>query len=155
MLASSQPDLETPGLLDGPLGGTVVVGFEGSPGAARALDVVANALAPSARMVIVAVEPEVHSGGLLAEPLLGSGAAADSWLAAARDRLRDLDRPFRVEMVARRGDPRTALVQIAREKHASLVALGGRGDDFEARVLLGSVAAYVAEHAHCDVLIVR
>jgi nucleotide-binding universal stress UspA family protein len=155
MLTSSQPDRETPGLLDAPLGGTVVVGFDGSAGAVRALDVVAKALVPSARMLVVAVEPEVHSGGLLTEPLLGSGAAADSWLAAARDRLRDLDRPFRVEMIERRGDPRTALVEIARENRASLVALGGRGDDFEARVLLGSVAAYVAEHAHCNVLIVR
>ena len=97
----------------------------------------------------------MHSRGLLSEPLLGPDLDTGAWLTAARDRLHDIDPPFRVETIAGSGDPGNELIEIARECDATLIALGGRGHDFEARVLLGSVAAYVAEHAHCDVLVVR
>ncbi len=155
MLTTPHPNPNTTHRLDAVLGGTVVVGFDGSPPAARALELVAKALAPTAVLVVAAVDPEVHSRGLLAEPLLGTDVDTDALLTAARDRLHDIDPPFRVETIAGNGDPGNELIEIARECDATLIALGGRGHDFEARVLLGSVAAYVAEHAHCDVLVVR
>jgi hypothetical protein len=52
------------------LTGPVVVGFDGSASAIRGLELVAKAMAPATRLLVVAVEPDVHSRGLLAEPLL-------------------------------------------------------------------------------------
>ena len=105
MLTTPQANPKTPHRLDTVLGGTVVVGFDGSPPAARALELVAKALAPSGVLVVAAVDPDVHSRGLLSEPLLGPDLDTDAWLTAARDRLRDIDPPFRVETIAGSGDP--------------------------------------------------
>jgi nucleotide-binding universal stress UspA family protein len=143
------------GLIERALDAPVVVGFDGSPAANRALDLVAKTVAPSVRVLVVAVEPDVHSRGLLAEPLLEPGNGVEALLAAARDRVLDVDPSRRVETVACAGNPGSALIEIARENAAGLIVLGGRGENFEARLLLGSVAAHVAEHAHCDVLVVR
>jgi nucleotide-binding universal stress UspA family protein len=137
------------------LTGPVVVGFDGSAAAIRGLELVARALAPATRLLVVAVEPDVHSRGLLAEPLLGPRGRSDGLLSAARSRLRAYDDRLRLETFALRGDPATVLVDLARHERAKLLVIGGRGHDFEARVLLGSVAARVVQVAPCDVLVVR
>jgi len=152
--AASAGDQPTAGA-DPLLAGPVVVGFDGSPAATRALDLVAAALAPESQLLIVTVAAQVRSNGLLSEPLIESGPNADALLDGALERLADVAPALHVKTITRTGDRGNALVEIAREHDARLIAVGGRGDDFEARLLLGSTAAYVAEHAHCDVLVVR
>jgi nucleotide-binding universal stress UspA family protein len=137
------------------IAGPVIVGFDGSPAAARALDQAAKALAPDGQLLVVTVEPRAQSRGLLSESLLEPDVNAEVLLDFARDRLDAAALSLQLETIARTGDPGHALVELARERHARLIALGGRGADYEARVLLGSVAAHVAEHAPCDVLVVR
>jgi nucleotide-binding universal stress UspA family protein len=137
------------------IGGPVVVGFDGSASAGRALEFVAGAMADSARLVVVAVEPQVHSRGLLAEPLLRPQVEAAELLDIARCRLGSLAERIRLESISMAGDPAAVLVEVARDAGATLLVVGGRGDDFEARVLLGSVAERVVQDARCNVLIVR
>jgi len=133
----------------------VVVGFDGSASAIRGLELVARAMAPPTRQPVDTVEPDVHSRGLLAEPLLAPRGNSDEPLNVARSRLRAYDDRLRLETFALSGDPATVLVDVARDERAKLLVVGGRGHDFEARVLLGSVAARVVELAPCDVLVVR
>ncbi len=133
----------------------MIVGFDGSPAAARALDLAAKALAPDGQLLVVTVEPRVQSRGVLSESLLDPDVNAEVLLDFARDRLGAAALSLRLETIARTGDPGHALVELARERDARLIALGGRGADYEAGVLLGSVAAHVAEHAPCHVLVVR
>lgn len=53
------------------------------------------------------------------------------------------------------GDPRSILVEEARRWKADLVAVGSHGRSGLKRMVLGSVAAYVASHAPCSVLIAK
>jgi nucleotide-binding universal stress UspA family protein len=131
----------------------VVVGFDGSPAAGRGLQRAVGALGDSGVLVLVTVEPEVYSRGLLSEPLLEEEKFSSlELLRVARELLRT-SRVGQVTVV-RRGDPADVLVDVAREQAADLVVVGRRGRDFAARVLLGSVTARVVEHAPCDVLVV-
>ena len=53
------------------------------------------------------------------------------------------------------GDPREALVQVAREVNADLVVVGSHGRTGISKLMLGSVATHVVSHAPCDVLVVK
>lgn len=53
------------------------------------------------------------------------------------------------------GDPRTELVEAAREERADLLVVGSHGRTGVAKLLMGSVAAYVAAHAPCSVMVVK
>src|SRR3954471_10939650 len=86
MSTMSLPD-QRPVPLDPLRAGPVIVGFDGSPAAARALDRAATALGHEGRMLVVAVEPHVHSRGLLSESLLEQVVNADVLLDFARDRV--------------------------------------------------------------------
>lgn len=55
----------------------------------------------------------------------------------------------------RRGDPAAEIVAHAEQIHADVVAVGSRGLAGLDRLLLGSVARNVLNHAHCSVLVVR
>jgi nucleotide-binding universal stress UspA family protein len=55
----------------------------------------------------------------------------------------------------REGDPAHEIVEFARERGASIIVLGTRGQTGIARFLLGSVARNVLLHAPCSVLVVR
>lgn len=50
---------------------------------------------------------------------------------------------------------RTGILDIAGDWHADLIVLGSHGEKGLRKFLLGSVAEFVARHAHCSVLIVR
>jgi nucleotide-binding universal stress UspA family protein len=57
--------------------------------------------------------------------------------------------------VVREGDPRTGIIDQAAEWKANLVVLGSHGRKGMNRLLMGSVAEYVARHAFCSVWIAR
>jgi nucleotide-binding universal stress UspA family protein len=48
-----------------------------------------------------------------------------------------------------------AIVELAEELGAGLIAMGSRGQGGVKRALLGSVSDSVVQHAHCPVLVVR
>lgn len=54
-----------------------------------------------------------------------------------------------------RGDPRTELVEAARAERADLLVVGSHGRTGMAKLLMGSVASYVAAHAPCSVMVVK
>lgn len=74
---------------------------------------------------------------------------ADRGAALARVRHPGLDVVVQVEI----GSPGTALVH--QSEGAALVVVGSRGHGDLAGTLLGSVASWVAAHAHCPVVVVR
>jgi nucleotide-binding universal stress UspA family protein len=53
------------------------------------------------------------------------------------------------------GDPRFAIVDYAAQWKADLLIVGSHGRKGLGRLLIGSVAEYVARHAPCSVLIMR
>ena len=54
-----------------------------------------------------------------------------------------------------KGDPRAALVDMARAEGVDLVVVGSHGHSGLSRALLGSVASYVIGHATCNVLVMK
>ncbi len=143
--------------------GSVVVGLDGSEGAAKALAwAVGQAESEHRPLVIVSCggQSRMRTAGLQgidgreladlaarvrqSELVLLHGAAAD-----VRTEHPALD----VDTVLVDSDPRTALVDASRTAH--LVVVGSRGHGPVTSVLLGSVSRYVAEHAQCPVVVVR
>lgn len=132
----------------------IVVGYDGSAAAHRALLRAADEAEDRDAVVIVTSASEVHSTGPAAEPLLEPTADPSELLAAAKATVTARSSAADVVLVAREGDPEEELLEVARAAGADLVIVGRRGTDFAARTLLGSVAARVIERAPCDVLVV-
>jgi nucleotide-binding universal stress UspA family protein len=62
---------------------------------------------------------------------------------------------FQAQSVVAKGDIRETIVNIAETWPADLIVMGSRGHGGLKRLLLGSVAEFVARHAPCSVLIAR
>lgn len=131
---------------------TIVIGYDGSDAAQRALARVRGLGAPATTLLVVAVAPDLRSAGLGAE--LTGGTFDVQRLLDEAFVLLDPPEQTRVELRAAAGDPAAVLVDIAREVAADLLVIGRRGGDFVARTLLGSVAQRAVQHAPCDVLVV-
>jgi nucleotide-binding universal stress UspA family protein len=62
---------------------------------------------------------------------------------------------FKVETAIEKGDIRLKLIDAAAEWKADLIVVGSHGRSAIPRLLLGSVAEFVARNAYCSVEIVR
>ena len=62
---------------------------------------------------------------------------------------------FRAEPLLEKGDIRETIVDAAAQWHADLIVTGSHGKGGLRRLLLGSVAEFVARQAPCSVLIAR
>ena len=116
----------------------IIVGFDGTEGARRALESAAQLAGYGSTLTVVAVASEGGNGG-------------GDVLASARDFL--LERLVTATYVQRFGDPASELVEAAGELGADLVVVGRRSGVNGARQP-GSVSADVVRHAPCDVLVV-
>ena len=92
-------------------------------------------------------------GAYVASPELVDDIMAEAkrWLAAAKDRLGDLD----VGTVCLEGDPATLIVRWAEEHGPGMIVVGTHGRRGVRRALLGSVAEHVVRSAPCPVTTVR
>jgi nucleotide-binding universal stress UspA family protein len=133
----------------------IVVGFDGSPAAERALDRAAELAGEGGRVVLLAASTQLESTGVVDEPILDSpspeqrDAALDRGAAALRGR------GVEPQVVAVDGNAADALVQAARDADADMIVVGSTGSGYVTRALLGSTAENVVRRAPCDVLVVR
>ena len=131
----------------------VVVGYDGSEPAKRALERAAALAGEQGQLVVVvAAEPRYQPG-------ITEGAHLDP--SEVHRRRRDLEearslvsgRGIQVETVEAQGDPGTAILEAATD--VDLIVVGSRGLNPVERLLLGSVSTKVVHRAESDVLVVR
>lgn len=79
--------------------------------------------------------------------------SAEALVEAAAERLRA--EGFKTTTVVVWGDPRSQIIEVAKEWRADLIVLGSNGQTGLKGVLMGSVSDAVAHHASCSVEIVR
>ena len=116
----------------------IVVGYDDSESAQRALDRAADLTGYGSTLTVVSVTSE--HGPMSVEPL-----------EHARERL--LRRHVTATYLQPVGEPAAELVGTARELVADLVVVGRRSHSLR-RLVLGSVSADVVRSAPCDVLVV-
>ncbi|MGD0944860.1 MAG: universal stress protein [Acidimicrobiales bacterium] len=143
-------------MTDAPSSPLIVVGVDGSPASAGALEVaVEEARLRRARLHVIYAYPA------MASPLTGStghdyyeqteheAREVLQHVAAAGPPTEGLD----VEWLGVPGNPAEVLIEASRG--ASLLVVGSRGRGGFLGLLMGSVSSQCAHHAHCPVLIVR
>jgi nucleotide-binding universal stress UspA family protein len=136
----------------------IVVGTDGSPGAEAAVQkVIELADGSGATVHLVCAFPgrtALERIGMTArqEPTDLRGVAYD---VLARDERRFVEAGFAVEKYALEGDPAHAIIDVATEQKADLIAVGARGTTGLRRFMLGSVASKLSHHAPASLLIVR
>jgi nucleotide-binding universal stress UspA family protein len=131
----------------------VVVGYDGSDGAKRALErAIALAGDDGQLTVIAAAEINIVTG------ITEGGRLDPSEVEQRRQDLEEAksflsERGVEAETIAAQGDPGDVILENA--KNADLVVVGSRGLNPFQRLLLGSVSSKVVHRAECDVLVVR
>jgi nucleotide-binding universal stress UspA family protein len=132
----------------------IVVGYDGSEAAKRALERATTVAGEDKRIVVVAAaEPHARAG------ITTEGAHLDP--SEIERRRRDLEeaeaflseRGIETETIEAQGDAGHVIVDAA--KDADLAIVGSRGLNPLQRLLLGSVSSKVVHRAECDVLVVR
>jgi nucleotide-binding universal stress UspA family protein len=132
---------------------SIVVGYDGSPAARRALERAAQ-LADGNPVTVVSAVP------LLATSPEGPVANLEPDREARETALREAaallaERQAESRLVEGFGDAADVILEEARKGDAELIVVGSRGLHGAKRLLLGSVSGKVASHAPCDVLVVR
>ncbi len=115
---------------------SILIGFDGSEGAERALDAAADLAGYGSRLSVVHVRRV--------------GAPQGEAVDVARERL--LRRHLTARYLEPCGQPAEEIVEAARVVDADLIVVGRRS---AIRRVLGSVSAAVVHGAPCDVLVVR
>ena len=120
----------------------VVVGYDGSDSARRALDRAADLVdGYGSTLAVVSVAARDARG------------QAESLIGEARERLHA--RQVTARYVEPVGDPAEMLVEAADDLGADLLVVGRRDHNALQRLVLGSVSSQVLRRAGCDVLVVR
>ena len=132
----------------------IVVGYDGSEHAWRALERSAELARGGATVTVVTAVPPLPSKGFDATAVDPSEVSEHGQqLEDAEAFLRE--RGVDARAVGARGDPADVIVEEARESAADLIVLGPRDRNLLERLLLGSVSSKVIHDAPCDVLLVR
>ena len=126
---------------------TIVVGYDDEGAARRALDrALEEAKASGARLVVVSV---------VELPLDPEGPQKELEPVLAHARQRVAAEGVSADFLWAAGDPANVLVDVARDRSASLVVVGSHHHGFLAKLVGADVAAEVKRSAGADVLVVE
>lgn len=141
---------------------TVVVGYDGSDDARKALDAAAEHVAQDGIVHVVTAfdEPSRHELTQLVEGLPEEFRNAGSIEATPRGYLRDAEMMLQNRGVNYKGhfvDDRaaSAILDLADEVDADLIVIGTRGLGRVERFIRGSVSARVASHARTSLMMIH
>ena len=139
---------------------TIVVGTDGSPSAAKAVQHAASlAAATGAHLHVGMAEPSIPM--MVAPDMVVAtaewGTATDQATRAALESAAETAAAVGVEATTHQlsGDPADALLSLADDVDADLLVVGSRGMHGARRFLLGSVSSRCAHHADRSILIVH
>lgn len=132
----------------------ILVAYDGSESAKRALEEAAKLLGNDRALTVVSVAEELPQFGRAAAMLVPE---------EHEERRRELyeakavlaERGIAATVVERRGDAATMILDEAEKEGVELIVMGTRGLGPEQRWLLGSVSTKVLHHAPANVLVVR
>ena len=134
----------------------ILVGYDGSPTAQKALDIAFGmARSEDSKILVVAVarppEPatRVETAGILESA--EEHFDRDFERIGARARELDVD----VDTVVMVGHPTEQLLHRAESEKADLIVVGRRGVSAFERMLVGSTSEKVLRYAHCPVMVVQ
>jgi nucleotide-binding universal stress UspA family protein len=145
----------------------IVFAWDASSCAARAADLVCTWPIFTGSQVRVVSVADVEIPWWTGFPEAGSPEMMPTYVAAADASRRQHDelaremterlqsRGFTAEVDRRDGDAATEILAAARASRADLIVMGTRGRTGLTRLVLGSVARNVLQHAKCSVLVVR
>ena len=133
---------------------TILVAYDGSESAKRALEEAAKLIQDGGTVTVVSVAEELPQFGRAAAMLVPE---------EHEERRRELreaktmltDRGVAAKVVERRGDAATMILDEAEKEGVELIVIGTRGLGAGKRWLLGSVSTKVLHHAPSNVLVVR
>ena len=131
----------------------ILIAYDGSESAERALDEVARMANGSAVTVVSVAEllPQVGRAGAMMLPEVY--AERETQLEEAKAKLAKLG--VDAKTVERRGDAAEMIIDEAEQEKADLIVVGTRGLSTARSWMLGSVSSRVMHHAPCNVLVVR
>lgn len=142
----------------------IVVGVDGSPGAAEAARAAAARVWPAGselRLIAVCDTVTPTMAGSFIPPVVHWVEEENlATIERARKMVESLEEQFRsaklsISPIVKPGDPKRVLVREAEGWEADCIFIGARGLSRIDRFLLGSVSAAVAGRAHCSVEVVR
>jgi nucleotide-binding universal stress UspA family protein len=135
---------------------TIVVAYDGSEPADRAFALaleLARGFRAGVCVVGVATPPRVP-GDVEAEAAIETGREyLEKRFAALKSDPAAKDVGLKFEVLV--GHPADHLVDYARQANVDLIVIGHRSRSLLGRLVLGSAAKHVIDHAHCPVLVVR
>ena len=130
---------------------TIVVGYDGSEPADRALDRATELVDDSGTVILVsAIHMLAGKGGMGFDPI--EKETFDRQLDAAKARLADAG--IAATTIEGMGDPARVITEQAKEAGADLIVVGNGHKNLLERLLLGSVSDGVSHRTNCDVLVV-
>jgi nucleotide-binding universal stress UspA family protein len=141
--------------------GSIVVGTDGSETAERAVgQAAALAVAEGARVVVVTAYTPGAAGTAASVDIVPEDIRFTLTDRVQAEELAERGRQLakaggasKVVVQAIAGDPANVLLEAAKDFDADLIVVGSKGLTSAAHFILGSVAASVAHHAPCDVLV--
>jgi nucleotide-binding universal stress UspA family protein len=128
----------------------IVIGYDGSESADRALDRAAELLDGEGDVVVVSAIHMLGGKGGGFDPI--EKEDFERQLGKAKARLADAG--IAASTVEGMGDPARVIAEQAKQSGADLIVVGNSHKNILERLLFGSVSGSVAHRADCDVLVV-
>jgi nucleotide-binding universal stress UspA family protein len=132
----------------------ILVAYDGSDGAKRALDQAAELAHNGASVSVVSVAELLPQFGRAA-PMLVPEEDEERKQELREAKAALAGKGIDASIVERKGDAATMIIGEAEHENAEVIVMGTRGLNSAQRWLLGSVSSKVVEHAPCNVMIVR
>jgi nucleotide-binding universal stress UspA family protein len=132
----------------------ILVAYDGSECAHRALDQAADLAHNGASVSVVSVAellPQFGRAGAMLVPEEDEERRHE--LAEAKATL--ANKGVDAAIVERKGEAASMIIDEAEKESADVIVMGTRGRNAAQRWLLGSVSSRVVQHAPCNVLVVR
>jgi nucleotide-binding universal stress UspA family protein len=130
---------------------TIVVGYDDSEPANRALDRATELIDDGGTLILVsAIHMLAGKGGMGFDPI--EKETFDQQLDAAKARL--AEKGIAATTVEGMGDPARVITEQAKEAGADLIVVGNGHKNLLERLLFGSVSDGVSHRTNCDVLVV-
>jgi nucleotide-binding universal stress UspA family protein len=141
----------------------VLIGVDESPYSEAALEFVQRMSWPAeTRMIVVSsLAPEASSFGAYEPAAAVKAAGLVERIREFQEKLVErsqktlTDAGLQAEGRVIEGDPREALLDLARREGVGLIVVGSHGRTGLEKLLMGSVASHIVTHAACSVLVVR